>query len=52
MDDPDRDKPAVIIAHTVKGKGISYMEQEFGWHLGYLTPEDERDALEELRRTV
>jgi transketolase len=48
---PDREKPAVIIAHTVKGKGISYMEQEFGWHLGYLTPEDEKDALEELRST-
>ena len=32
--DPDRTQPAVIIAHTVKGKGISYMESEFGWHLG------------------
>ncbi|HVM19766.1 MAG TPA: transketolase [Egibacteraceae bacterium] len=50
VDDPDRDQPAVIVAHTVKGKGITYMEEEFGWHLGYLVPEDERDALEELRR--
>lgn len=51
IDDPDRDRPAAIIAHTVKGKGIKYMEEEFGWHLGYLTPEDEQDALEELRST-
>ena len=50
--DPDRDRPAVIVAHTVKGKGISYMESEIGWHLGYLAPEDEVDALEELRRVV
>lgn len=49
IDDPDRDQPAVIIAHTVKGKGISYMEEEVGWHLGYLGPQDERDALAELR---
>ena len=46
----DREQPAVIVAHTVKGKGISYMEESFGWHLGYLGAEDERDAVEELRR--
>ena len=26
--------PAVVIAHTVKGKGVSFMESEIGWHLG------------------
>jgi transketolase len=41
--------PAVVIANTVKGKGIAYMESIPGWHLGYLGPSDERDALEELR---
>lgn len=46
----DREQPAVIVAHTVKGKGISYMEENFGWHLGYLGAEDERDAFEELRK--
>jgi len=25
-------KPTVIIAHTVKGKGVSFMENEAGWH--------------------
>ncbi|VAX35094.1 Transketolase, N-terminal section, partial [hydrothermal vent metagenome] len=27
-----KDKPFVIIAHTIKGKGISFMEGEKGWH--------------------
>ena len=26
------DKPAAIIAKTVKGKGVSYMEDQVGWH--------------------
>jgi transketolase len=38
--------PAVVIAHTVKGKGVPYMESEIGWHLGYLSPEDEVKARE------
>jgi transketolase len=47
--DRARTGPAVIVAHTVKGKGVSYMESELGWHLGYLEPEDEAAALAELR---
>lgn len=44
----DRTKPTVVIAHTVKGKGVSFMESEFGWHLGWLDTEDEVDAYTEL----
>ena len=40
----------VIIAHTVKGKGVSFMESELGWHLGYLAAEDEERALAEIGR--
>jgi transketolase len=40
------EQPAVVIAHTVKGKGVPFMESEIGWHLGYLSPEDEAKALE------
>jgi transketolase len=47
--DHDRSGPAVVIAHTVKGKGISYMESEFGWHLGWLAPDDEAAAIAELK---
>lgn len=25
-------KPTVILMHTVKGKGVSYMENQAGWH--------------------
>jgi transketolase len=46
-EDPTR--PAVVIAHTVKGKGIPYMESEIGWHLGYLSPEDEARAQEYIK---
>jgi transketolase len=45
----DRSRPALVIANTIKGKGISYMESEIGWHLGWLAPEDERAAFQELR---
>ncbi|GAA4671779.1 MULTISPECIES: transketolase [Amycolatopsis] len=48
--DTTRTSPVVIIADTVKGKGISYMEAEFGWHLGWLAEQDERNAIDELRR--
>lgn len=43
-----KDKPTMIIANTVKGKGVSFMEDEEGWH--GKTPNDEEleKALEEL----
>ena len=42
------EKPTAIIADTVKGRGISYMEDELIWH--YKSPNDEqlKIALEEL----
>ncbi len=41
-------KPKAIIAHTIKGKGVSFMENEFVWH--YKSPNEEqlKQALEEL----
>ncbi|AWY40284.1 transketolase [Pseudomonas putida] len=46
--DERREKPVCIIAKTVKGKGVSYMETEPGWHLGYLDPEDAKRAIAEI----
>ena len=46
--DKSRERPACIIAKTVKGKGVSYMETEPGWHLGYLDPEDAKRAVAEI----
>lgn len=42
------EQPALVIAHTVKGKGVPFMESEIGWHLGYLSPADEAKALEHI----
>ena len=36
-------KPTVIIAHTVKGKGVSFMENQVGWH--GKAPNDEQYAV-------
>ena len=43
-----KDKPSAIIAHTIKGKGISFMEDDNNWH--YRTPNSEEleAALKEL----
>ncbi|MGV8058427.1 MAG: transketolase [Smithellaceae bacterium] len=42
------DKPSVIIAHTIKGKGVSFMENSLYWH--YTCPNEKECslALEEL----
>lgn len=41
-------KPTVIIADTIKGKGVSFAENVVGYHNGVLTEEKYRQALEEL----
>ena len=46
--DEARDRPACVIARTVKGKGVSFMETEPGWHLGYLAPQDAQAAIDEI----
>lgn len=45
----ERERPSVVVAHTVKGKGVEFMESELGWHLGWLDREDEVDVYEELK---
>jgi transketolase len=43
------DRPAIIIAHTVKGKGVPYMENVPHWHGSVkLTREQAEDALRAL----
>ncbi|UWG97163.1 transketolase [Dehalobacter sp. DCM] len=41
-------KPTMIIAKTVKGKGVSFMENEAGWHGNAPNPEQAETALTEL----
>ena len=41
-------KPYAILANTVKGKGVSFMEGRHEWHYGKCTPEQTKAALEEI----
>ena len=43
-------KPTVIIAKTVKGKGVSYMENNVAWHGAAPNEEQYRQAMEELEK--
>ena len=42
-------KPTIIIAHTIKGKGVSFMENVLDFHGRAPTPEEAEKALKELR---
>lgn len=46
----DTASPKVIIAHTVKGKGVSFMEDKLSWHYSSPSPEQLLAALAELER--
>ena len=41
-------KPVAIIANTIKGKGVSFVEDKDGWHGKALKPEELEKALKEL----
>jgi len=44
------DRPSVILADTIAGKGVSFMERTWQWHLGFLGPEDRDRALAEIEK--
>jgi len=45
-------QPTCIIADTIKGKGVSFMEGDFNWHAKVPTDDELRLALDELDRTI
>jgi transketolase len=47
-----RGKPTLIIAHTVKGKGVSFMENVAVWHGKAPSEEQARQALEEISQQI
>lgn len=47
-----KDKPSIIIMKTVKGKGVSYMENEAGWHGKAPNDEECEIAMSELREEL
>lgn len=47
-----RDKPAMVIADTIAGRGVGFMEHAWQWHLGFLGPADRDAALAEIEAGV
>ncbi|MEJ6979888.1 transketolase [Pedobacter sp. P351] len=45
-------QPSLIIAHTVKGKGVSFMENQISWHHGVPNPQQYNDAIKELTEAI
>lgn len=46
----DSDKPIVFICNTVKGKGVSFMENNAKWHCGAITMEQFNELSDKLRK--
>ena len=42
------DRPTAIVCSTVKGKGVSFMEHNIGWHAGTLKTDDMNIAIKEV----
>ena len=45
-------RPVAIIAHTTKGKGVSFMENRYYWHTRAITPDDFAQAMRDLGEDV
>ncbi len=45
-------QPTLVLAHTVKGKGVSFMEGDFNWHAKVPTDAELQQALSELNGTA
>ena len=46
----EKGQPTAIIAKTIKGKGVSYMENQAGWHGKAPNDEEYKTAMEELEK--
>lgn len=44
----EKGKPSLVIAHTTKGKGVSFMENQIKWHHGVPNKEQYEQAIKEL----
>jgi len=47
---PERNKPTCVIANTIKGKGVSFMENNVKWHHRVPTEAELQQALQELKQ--
>ena len=44
----EKGKPSALICRTIKGKGVSFMEDNFNWHYGPVTAKQYEQALAEI----
>jgi Transketolase, N-terminal subunit len=47
---PSTDRPLALVARTIKGHGVSFMENKMEWHYWSMTPEQYALAVEEVSR--
>jgi transketolase len=47
-----RGQPTLIVARTVKGKGVTYMEHDYNWHSKVMTKEEYERALSDITAAV
>ena len=45
---PSDERPLAVVAHTIKGKGVSFMENSPEWHHNKMTEEQYSAALSEI----
>ena len=45
-------RPTVLICHTVKGKGVPFMENQEKWHAGKITPEQYEECVRHLDEAI
>ena len=48
LQEPHHGRPKIIIARTIKGKGVAFMENEMKWHYYLVTDELKEKALQKL----
>lgn len=51
LPDPDDETPTIIVCHTTKGKGVSFMENQVGWHAGKITTSQYETSVAELENS-
>lgn len=45
-------QPTLVVAHTIKGKGVSYMENDYNWHAKVMTDDDYQRAIRDIAAGV
>lgn len=46
----DSEVPTIVVCHTIKGKGIDFMENQVRWHAGKISEEQLDDAVSKLEK--